>query len=219
MNGGDMTCYCHLYLEEGACEISPPSADLEPSEQETFTITCNGGPCPYESDSFWTIGAGGVILDSDEESATAEFTGDATPVTLQASPDGYGTCTAIITVENRPEDDLMGCRIVPPQEYGFPGSHHEFDIWCVYGDGSEVEGCAGGSDFDWMFTEGTEWVEGGTFSAGGDNHFWADVDIITTLWGADERVGIFAVVTGEENEEVDCDAEILLPSMDCLDLI
>jgi hypothetical protein len=217
LTGEGMSCYCHLYTgtEEGTCEIelSTPADGLEPGDTADFTITCDGGPCPPQAGGFWEILSGNaVLLDSDEVGATLEL-GEGT-VRLQASPPGFGTCEAEITAENNPDDDLLGCRIEPPQEYGYPGSHHEFELYCTYGNGDEEE-CSG----DWMITDGSEWIEDGTFSAGGDGHFWADVDVLTSLWGADERVGIYAIANGDEGEEVSCEAEILLPSLNCLDFI
>lgn len=128
---------------------------------------------------------------------------------------GYDVCSASVILGEGGDDDLLGCRIEPVQEYGHPGSHHEFELYCTYADSSEDE-CSG----NWMITDGSEWIVGGDFSAGGDDHFWADIDILDAIWASEERVGILAVVPGEGMAPaVDCSAEITLPPMDCLDLL
>lgn len=215
MNGGDMTCYCHIYMDDGECEIDPESLSVEPGDVHTFDLTCDGGSC--WTDVEWEISAGepyATILDSDNREAEVQFNGEG-GVTLLARPEGYGICTAVITIEDNPEDDVLGCWIIITPQYGYPGSHHEFDLWCRYGDGREDE-CEG----EWMITHGDEWVAYANFLDEPGLYYWADIDLVAALFSIGDTVDIHATV--QEDEDIPpahCDAVIELPSMDCLDFI
>ena len=109
------------------------------------------------------------------------------------------------TFEEEPGDEY--CTIFPTPQTGYPGSHHEFNILCYDDEGDETP-CSGTS---WAITHGATYVD-----AFIGNDVGADVDIITDLVVLDEgdSVLIEAAWAG-----VICEAEILLPPMDCFDFI
>lgn len=219
--GCDETTVCSSAITAGGgqgCTLTPGVYQNGRAGQSyQFGLSCDGGSC--EGPVIWSVFPGGALgeLTSSPGSLTGATVlvkgGDGT-VTVAADV-GFDVCSATIVVGSGGGDDLLGCRIVPAQEYGHLGTHHDFELYCTYADSSEDE-CSG----NWRITDGSEWVEGGSFSAGGDGHFWAELDIIEAIWEDEERVGILAVVPGDgERPAVDCDAEITLPPLDCLDLI
>ncbi|MBN2121679.1 hypothetical protein JW721_01300 [Candidatus Micrarchaeota archaeon] len=215
----EQVCYGRILVPGGeGCEITPASTNAEAGESRDFTLSCGGETC--DGPVTWSIFSGEELGEltsdpNDLEGATVRMGAGEGMLTIVADV-GYDVCSAAIIIGEGTDDDLLGCRIEPVQEYGHPGSHHEFDLYCIYADSTENGPCYG----NWMITDGSKWITGGTFSRGGDDHSWADVDVLDVIWASEERVSILVVVPGEGTAPaVDCDAEIVLPSMNCLDLL
>jgi hypothetical protein len=215
----EQVCYGRvLFPGAETCEITPVSTSAKAGESRDFTLTCGGEPC--EGPVTWSIFSGGELGDltsdpNDVSGATVLMGSGEGMLTITADV-GFDVCSASIVIGEGGDDDLLGCRIEPVEEFGNPGSHHEFELYCYYADSGDDGPCNG----NWMITDGSEWIDGGDFSKGGDDHSWAYLDIVNSIWGNEERVGILAVVPGEGgNPAVDCSAEITLPATNCLDLI
>ncbi|MBD3398204.1 hypothetical protein GF412_03370 [Candidatus Micrarchaeota archaeon] len=203
------------------CTIIPPNVPNPPSASiHDFELFCDGDTCT--GPVAWTEEDQGDdiadMTDSDSLGATAQVTSyeeedELSGTTILTATVGYPDnmiCNATITLNQEPpengEDEYCYCE--PTPQTGYPGSVHEFDVWCVE-EGEDPEHCGA----SWTITEGSEFVSD---TDGGSGTYWYDVYISESL-AISEEAGV--EIRAKPDGIPPCYCEINLPPMDCLDFI
>ncbi len=215
-NGCTWTAPCIDEPAPGECQIIPQHVTNPPQNSlENFTLLCDGGSCSGTV-AWETTETGadvGELAGSDQSGAQvqiSDYPEEAEGEMLLEATVGYPdnmVCNA--TIEISPDgggDDGFSCFVVPTPQSGYPGSEHDFEVYCDPGGEEEPEYCSA----DWAITHGNDYV--GDFNPGS---WWASVKIKEDLMlGEEDEVVVRASV-----EDVVCSGRIILPSMDCYDFI
>ncbi len=216
----NMPCTKAPALDE--CELVPANYNNPPSgEDRGFDLTCNGLPC------VGTVGWGttgdtlGTITDSDQTKATVSlsYTDSDRPGLMYVNAVvGYPEnmiCNATITLDSGSSGSGTYCELWPTPQNGYPGSKHKFHVECFDSEDSDAY-C---SNSDWSITNGLTYVEGGDFLT--ETDAYGILQILHSLAiGTGQEVGVSVRTTVEPSGDVVvCEGKVVLPPMDCYDLI
>lgn len=208
--------------QSNECTIIPSNYNNPDSEEILpFELFCDGDTCT--GPVAWTEEDVGDdiadMIDSDQLGATAQATtyeeeDELSGTTILTATVGYPDnmiCNATITlnadeIPENGEDEYCYCEETP--QTGYPGSMHEFEVWCVE-EGEDPEHCGA----SWSINEGSEFVSG---TNGGSGTYWYDVYISESIAISEEAE---VEVRAKPGGIPPCYCYINLPPMDCLDFI
>jgi hypothetical protein len=225
--GWDNLCFwsapCVEPQEPGECTIIPSNVNNPPSGSEhDFTLLCDGVPCTGAV--VWTeADVGDDVADMTGSSSTGAT---AQVITYEDDDEISGTtiltatvdypenmiCNATITLnvnDGPPIDEDDYCYCDPTPQTGYPGTEHDFELFCVEDD-EDTGHCSG----TWSIYDGEEYLE--EWNA----HTW--------WWWGKVKSGLMLTEPDDVNIRarteisgywVECYCQILLPSMDCYDFI